>query len=89
MRLHASGAMTTHDILLIISFSSEGPNLGAKADDTECKIAMFWVLTVQQDGVKVRHPLCYIPLNHFQVQTVVTVLVVYMCMSILYMLFMC
>ena len=32
----------------------QGPNLGGKTDDMESKIAMFWVLTVQQDGVKVR-----------------------------------
>lgn len=30
-----------------------GPNLGAREDSAESKIAVFWVLTVQQDGVKV------------------------------------
>jgi proteasome lid subunit RPN8/RPN11 len=29
------------------------PNLGSKTDDVESKIAAFWVLTVQQDGVKI------------------------------------
>ena len=33
---------------------SKGPNLGGKTGDMEPKIATFWVLTVQQDGVKVR-----------------------------------
>lgn len=40
-----------HVDLLYIYVS--GPNLGSRDGDMECKIAMFWVLTVQQDGVKV------------------------------------
>ena len=30
-----------------------GPNLGAREEGAESKIGVFWVLTVQQDGVKV------------------------------------
>lgn len=48
-------ALTTHTLIhqSLLPLLCKGPNLGGKTDDMESKIAMFWVLTVQQDGVKV------------------------------------